>query len=75
MSKTKQPIIIKRDTVQNWSKSNYVPRENVIVLMDEKNGGVKLMIGDGHTNVNNLKDIINSTPSKSYVNEKEILVL
>lgn len=75
MSKTKQPIIIKRDTIENWSKSNYIPRENVIVLMDEKNGRVKLMIGDGHTNVNNLKDIINSIPSKLYVNEEEILVL
>lgn len=75
MSKKKEPIIIKRDTVENWAKSNYIPKENVIILMDEKNGNVKLMIGDGVTNVNQLTDIIKSTPSKSYVNEEKILVL
>ena len=75
MSKIKQPIIIKRDTTENWAKSNYIPKENVIILMDEADGHVKMMIGDGKTNVNNLKDIIGATPSKSYVTKEKVLFL
>ena len=75
MSKKKDPIIIKRDTVENWAKSKYIPKENVIILMDDEKGKVKLMIGDGVTNVNELTDIINSTPSESYVNEEKVLIL
>lgn len=75
MSKIKQPIIIKRDTTENWAKSKYIPKENVIILMDEADGRVKMMIGDGKTNVNNLKDIIGATPSKSYVTKEKVLFL
>ena len=48
MSK-KSPAIIKRDTRENWLKSSYIPEENVIIVMDNSDGSVSLMIGDGET--------------------------
>ena len=57
-------------------KSRYVPRENVIVVMDNSNGSVSLMIGDGITNVNLLPDLLKSKTSLdgAVVNE-DILIL
>ena len=46
MSK-KNPVIIKRDSKQNWKKSKHVPDENVIIIMDNEDGTINLMIGDG----------------------------
>ena len=44
--------------------------------MDNDDGSVSLMIGDGETNVNELPDIINEKPfAKSTVTEKGILIL
>ena len=75
MSK-KNPAIIKRDTRENWKKSKYVPEENVIVLMDNDDGTVSMMIGDGETNVNLLPDIINERPfARATVDEKSTLIL
>ena len=45
-------------TKENWLKSKYVPKENVIIIMDNKNGTVSLMIGDGETWVGDLRDIL-----------------
>ena len=72
----KEPAIIKRDSKENWMKSRYVPRENVIVVMDNSNGSVSLMIGDGITNVNLLPDLLKSKTSLdgAVVNE-DILIL
>lgn len=56
MSK-KAPAIIKRDTRENWAKSSYVPDTNVIIIMDNDDGSVSLMVGDGKNNVNDLPDI------------------
>ena len=58
MKKNKEPAIIKRDTVNNWAKSTYIPAQNVIIIMDKEDGGVLLKIGDGQTNVNDLPDIL-----------------
>ena len=54
----KEPAIIKRDTRENWLKSKYIPKENVIIIMDNPNGTISLMIGDGETNVNQLRDLL-----------------
>lgn len=57
MSK-KNPAIIKRDTRINWMKSKYIPEENVIIIMDNEDGTISLMIGDGEQNVNSLPDLL-----------------
>lgn len=75
MSK-KTPAIIKRDTRENWKKSKYIPEENVIILMDNDDGTVSMMIGDGITNVNELVDIINERPkTRATVDDKLTLIL
>jgi hypothetical protein len=75
MSK-KVPAIIKRDTRENWAKSSYIPDTNVIVVMDNEDGSVSLMVGDGKTNVNYLPDIFaNKTLGVSRVENDEILRL
>lgn len=74
MSK-KNPAIIKRGTRDNWKKSKYVPEENVIILMDNNDGTVSMMIGDGETNVNDLPDIINEKPfARVIVDEESTLI-
>lgn len=77
MANKKNPAIIKRDTRKNWEKSKYIPDENVIIIMDNDDGTISLMIGDGETNVNNLLDILNGNPSSNnaIVNENNILIL
>ena len=66
----KEPAIIKRDSKENWMKSRYVPRENVIVIMDNPDGSINLMIGDGVTNVNELPDLLRESAVK-----EDILIL
>ena len=66
MSRNKrEPAIIKRDTVNNWAKSTYIPAQNVIIIMDKDDGGILLKIGDGETNVNDLPDILNKEKNPS----------
>ena len=62
--------ITKRDLRKNWEKSNYIPAENVIIIMDNDDNSISLMIGDGKTNVNQLSDIL-----KKKVVEDNILIL
>ena len=73
----KEPAIIKRDTRENWQKSKYVPKENVIIIMDNPNGTISLMIGDGETNVNQLADLLKGKTafSNAVVNDEDILIL
>ena len=73
----KNPAIIKRETRAHWKKSNYIPDENVIIIMDNEDDTISLMIGDGETNVNELPDILkNSKPlAQAIVDEKQILIL
>lgn len=66
----KKSAIIKRDLRKNWEKSNYVPAENVIIIMDNDDNTISLMIGDGKTNVNQLPDIL-----KKKTVENDILIL
>ena len=76
--KNKEPAIIKRDTVNNWAKSNYIPAQNVIIIMDKEDGGVLLKIRNGKTNVNDLPDILkneSNPPLKRKVNEEGVLLL
>ena len=65
----RNPAIIKRDSKENWKKSKYVPEENVIIIMDNPNGSISLMVGDGETNVNLLPDLL-LAPSKKQVKIK-----
>lgn len=74
MSKNNASAIIKRDTVKNWKKSNYIPAKNVIIIMDELNGTFRLAIGDGETNVNDLPNILDKT-SKPSMSDNDILIL
>ena len=75
MSKT-NPVIIKRETRENWKKSKYIPEENVIILMDNDDGTISLMVGDGETNVNELPDLINERPfARATVDEQSTLIL
>lgn len=39
MSKKTNSAIIKRDSLENWSKAkNYIPKENVIIIVDNPDG-------------------------------------
>lgn len=73
----KEPAIVKRDTRENWQKSKYIPKENVIIIMDNPNGSVSLMIGDGVTNVNELHDLLQTEAqgAKAVVDEEDTLIL
>lgn len=73
----KEPAIIKRDSKENWMKSRYVPRENVIVIMDNDDGTISLMIGDGETSVNELRDLLREEVfgAKAIVDEQDVLIL
>lgn len=73
----KDPAIIKRDTRENWSKANYVPKQNVIVIMDNPDGTISLMIGDGQTNVNKLPDMLKekTATAQATVDSQEVLIL
>ena len=69
-------VIIKRDTKENWQKSKYIPNKNVIIIMDNNDGTVSLMIGDGITNVNLLPDLLKSKASLDRaVVDEDILIL
>lgn len=74
----KEPAIVKRDTKENWLKSNYVPKENVIVIMDNSDGSISLMFGDGFTNVNKLPDLLKNNSQgarSSTVDDNDVLIL
>ena len=66
----KEPAVVKRDTKENWLKSKYIPKENVIIIMDNIDGSINLMIGDGVTNVNELPDLLRESAI-----EEDILIL
>jgi hypothetical protein len=66
----KNPAIIKRDTRKNWEKSKYIPNENVIIIMDNDDGTISLMIGDGVNNVNELPDLLITNPKSSLSTAK-----
>lgn len=73
----KEPAIVKRDTRENWQKSKYIPKENVIIIMDNPDGSVSLMFGDGITNVNCLPDLLkkNLQGAKASVDDEDMLIL
>lgn len=66
--------IVKRDTRANWQKSKYIPKENIIIIMDNEDNSISLMVGDGKTNVNNLPDLLKSNLTNATVNN-DILVI
>ena len=67
----KEPAIVKRDTRENWLKSKYIPKENVIIIMDNIDCTISLMIGDGETEVNILPDLLKDKVfgAKAVVND------
>lgn len=73
----KEPAIVKRDTRENWSKSKYIPKENVIVIMDNDDGSISLMFGDGVTNVNELPDLLqnNAQGAQPSIVDDDVLIL
>lgn len=66
--------IVKRDTRANWQKSKYIPKENIIIIMDNEDNSISLMVGDGKTNVNNLPDLLKNNLINATVND-DILVI
>lgn len=73
----KNPAIIKRDSRDNWTKSKYIPEENVIIIMDNSDDSISLMVGDGETNVNELPDLLTTKSfalSTAQV-DKSVLIL
>lgn len=76
-NKNKEPAIIKRGSISDWEKSNYIPAENVIIIKDKPDGTVELCIGDGETSVNYLPDILLGKKKKSPIvdNKNGILIL
>lgn len=77
MANKKNPAIIKRDTRKNWEKSKYIPDENVIIIMDNEDGTISLMIGNGESNVNTLPDLLLSDKpiQKARVDDNSVLIL
>ena len=77
MANKKNPAIIKRDTRKNWEKSKYIPDKNVIIIMDNEDGTISLMIGDGESNVNTLPDLLLSDKpiQKARVDDNSVLIL
>ena len=74
----REPAIVKRDTRENWQKSKYIPKENVIIIMDNPNGTISLMVGDGITNVNELPDFLQAKiqgAKASIVDDEDTLIL
>lgn len=71
----KEPAIIKRDSRRNWQKSKYIPAENVIVIMDNDDGTISLVVGDGETNVNYLPDLLRGGISNNAVVGENVLIL
>ena len=67
--------IVKRDTRINWQKSKYIPKENVIIIMDNDDNTISLMVGDGRTNVNNLPDLLKNNLLNSAIVDNDILVI
>lgn len=74
----KESAIVKRDTRENWQKSKYIPKENVIVIMDNPDNSISLMFGDGITNVNDLPDLLKreaQCEKATIVDDKDTLIL
>ena len=71
----KEPAIIKRDSRRNWQKSKYIPAENVIIIMDNDDGTISLVVGDGETNVNYLPDLLRGGISNKAVVGEDVLIL
>lgn len=45
-------IILKRDVLENWKTTNFIPRENELISIIDKH---QIAIGDGITHFNNLR--------------------
>lgn len=69
--------IVKRDTRTNWQKSKYIPKANVIIVMDNDDNTISLMVGDGETNVNDLPDLLKNIPTSSSnaTVDEDVLIL
>lgn len=69
--------IVKRDTRTNWQKSKYIPKANVIIVMDNEDNSISLMVGDGETNVNDLPDLLKNIPTSSSnaTVDEDVLIL
>lgn len=69
--------IVKRDTRTNWQKSKYIPKTNVIIIMDNDDNTISLMVGDGETNVNDLPDLLKNIPASSSnaTVDEDVLIL
>lgn len=66
--------IIKREKRKDWEKSNYIPKENVVIICDNEDGSISLMIGDGKTKVLELKDILKEK-TKPMICDNDTLLL
>lgn len=75
MSKKTNSAIIKRDSLENWSKAkNYIPKENVIIIVDNPDGSFQLKVGNGKILVNDLPNLLKiDVDPKAPSVEKEVL--
>ena len=65
--------IIKREKRKDWEKSNYIPKENVVIICDNEDGSISLMVGNGKNKVLELPDILKEK-QKPIVNENTLLL-
>lgn len=75
MAKDDNSAIVKRDFRVNWQKSKYIPKPNVIIIMDNDDNSISLMVGDGETNVNDLPDLLKTNPMNNATVNEDVLVL
>lgn len=75
MSKKANSAIIKRDSLENWSKAkNYIPKENVIIIVDNPDGSFQLKVGNRKILVNDLPNLLKiDVDPKAPSVEKEVL--
>lgn len=75
MADKKSQALIKRDSLENWSKAkNYIPINGIIIVVDMPDGNIQLKLGDGETLVNNLPNLLeNNTSSSKPVYSEEVL--
>jgi len=57
----------KRDTLENWESSNYIPYDGELIVVEMEDGEVKLKLGNGVDTFNDLSYIKGKKPLKLYL--------
>lgn len=82
MATQKERPMIKHDIEANWiiaGKKGFVPKNGEIIIYDKdkNNSNIKLKVGDGYTNINELPNILEtiSSEKENFKISGDILVL